>query len=63
LKDYARLCHRFGREGQCRVWRGRIRKETVKFGPWFEFTVTPVMDIMDGVAILTEGVEFRRSID
>ena len=33
-----------------------------KFGPWFEFTVTPVIDIMEGVPIFNEGIEFRRSI-
>jgi len=33
-----------------------------KFGPWFEFTVTPVMDIMEGVPVFNEGIEFRKSI-
>ncbi len=33
-----------------------------KFGPWFEFTVTPVLDIMEGVPLFNEGVEFRKSI-
>jgi hypothetical protein len=33
-----------------------------KFGPWFEFTLTPVMDIMEGIPILNEAIEFRGSI-
>ena len=34
----------------------------VKFMPWFEFTVTPVIDIMAGIPIFNEGIEFRKSI-
>jgi hypothetical protein len=33
-----------------------------KFGPYFEFSVTPVVDITEGVPVLNEGIEFRRSI-
>jgi hypothetical protein len=33
-----------------------------KFGPWFEFTVTPVMDFRDGVPVFGAGVEFRSSV-
>jgi hypothetical protein len=33
-----------------------------KFSPWFEFHVTPVMDIMEGVPVFNDGVEFRKSI-
>ncbi len=33
-----------------------------KFGPYFEFNVVPVIDIMDGVAVGQEGIEFRQSI-
>ncbi len=33
-----------------------------KFGTWNEFEITPVIDIMDGVAVLAAGVEFRESV-
>lgn len=33
-----------------------------KFGTAFDFEIVPVMDIMDGVGILSEGIEFRDSI-
>ena len=33
-----------------------------KFGPYFEFSVIPVVDITDGVAVGQEGNEFRASI-
>ena len=33
-----------------------------KFGPWFEFNVTPVIDIMDGVSVFNDAVEYRKSI-
>ena len=33
-----------------------------KFGPYFDFQVTPVVDIMDGVSVGQEGIEFRNSI-
>lgn len=39
-----------------------VMEGPTKFGPWFAFTVTPVMDIMDGIAIASEAIEFRRSI-
>jgi hypothetical protein len=33
-----------------------------KFGPYFEFAVVPVVDIMDGVSVGQEGIDFRESI-
>ncbi len=33
-----------------------------KFSPWFEFTVTPVVDITEGIPTFSEGIEFRKSI-
>lgn len=33
-----------------------------KFGTWLEFDVTPVVDIMDNVAVVAAGAEFRESI-
>jgi hypothetical protein len=39
-----------------------ILGDTAKFSPWFEFHVYPVMDIMEGVPVFSEAVEFRGSI-
>lgn len=39
-----------------------ILEGPAKFGPWFEFTVTPVMDIMDGIAVQQQAIDFRRSV-
>ena len=33
-----------------------------KFGPYFEFEVTPVLDVTEGVPLINEGIEFRDSI-
>jgi len=33
-----------------------------KFGPYFEFSVVPVVDIAEGVPVLSEGIEFRRAV-
>src|SRR3954467_15052806 len=35
-----------------------VLKDTTKFGPWLEFTVTPVIDITDAVPIYNEAIEF-----
>jgi len=35
---------------------------TSKFGTWLEFDLIPVIDIMDGVAALGAGTEFRESV-
>ena len=39
-----------------------VMEGPAKFGPFFEFTVTPVIDIMEGIPIANEAVEFRKSI-
>ena len=39
-----------------------VLEAPAKFSPWFEFTVVPVMDIMEGVPVFNEAVEFRKSI-
>ena len=33
-----------------------------KFGPWFEFEVVPVVDIMEGTPIAAQAIEWRDSI-
>jgi hypothetical protein len=33
-----------------------------KFLTWLEFEIVPVVDIMDGVAMLAAGAEFRESV-
>jgi hypothetical protein len=33
-----------------------------KFGPYFEFTQVPVVDIMDGLPVTQDGIEYRDSI-
>jgi len=33
-----------------------------KFGTWLEFEIVPVVDIMDDVAAIAAGIEFRESI-
>ena len=33
-----------------------------KFGPFFEFSVVPVVDVTDGVALAQQGIEFRRAV-
>ena len=39
-----------------------VAEGPAKFGTLFDFTVEPVLDIMDTVAITNEGIEFRDSI-
>ncbi|HXY43394.1 MAG TPA: DUF3303 family protein [Acidimicrobiales bacterium] len=33
-----------------------------KFGPYFEFSVVPVVDVTEGIPVQSEGIEFRSSI-
>lgn len=33
-----------------------------KFAPYLEFTVTPVIDVMEGVAVASEAIAFRKGI-
>jgi uncharacterized protein DUF3303 len=33
-----------------------------KFGPYFEFSVVPCLDVLDGVKLFWEGVEFRKGV-
>jgi uncharacterized protein DUF3303 len=33
-----------------------------KFSPWFKFEVIPVVDIMEGVPVASQAIEFRDSI-
>lgn len=33
-----------------------------KFAPWLDFTIVPVVDIMDSVAVIAEGAAFRDSV-
>lgn len=33
-----------------------------KFGPFFEFSVMPVVDVTEGVALVQQGIEFRRAV-
>jgi hypothetical protein len=33
-----------------------------KFAPYLDFTVEPVVDIMDSIVVANEGIEFRDSI-
>ena len=33
-----------------------------KFTTWLQFDIVPVVDIMDGVAVLAAGAEFRESV-
>jgi hypothetical protein len=39
-----------------------ILEGPAKFSPYFEFSVVPVVDITEGIPVLSEAVEFRRSI-
>ena len=39
-----------------------VAEGPAKFGPYFEFEVTPVMDITEGVQLVNEGADFRDSI-
>jgi hypothetical protein len=33
-----------------------------KFSPYFEFEITPMLDIAEGIPLLNEGIEYRDSI-
>jgi Domain of unknown function (DUF3303) len=33
-----------------------------KFGPYFDFEITPVVDVAEGVAAISEAIEFRDSV-
>lgn len=33
-----------------------------KFGPYFEFSIVPVVDITEGVPVMNDAIEFRKSI-
>ena len=33
-----------------------------KFGPFFEFSVVPCLDVLDGVKVYAEGVAFRKGV-
>jgi hypothetical protein len=35
---------------------------STKFGPWLDYEIIPVVDIMDGVALLASAADFRESI-
>jgi Protein of unknown function (DUF3303) len=37
-------------------------RDIAKFAPFLEYTVYPVLDVAEGAAIMTEAVEWRRSI-
>jgi Protein of unknown function (DUF3303) len=39
-----------------------VAEGPTKFGPYFEFDVTPVMDITEGAQLASEGAEFRDSV-
>jgi hypothetical protein len=39
-----------------------VMEGPAKFGPYFKFTVTPVVDIMEGIPVANEAIEFRDSI-
>jgi hypothetical protein len=40
----------------------KVAEGPAKFGPYFEFTVVPVVDIMDGLPVANDAIEFRDSI-
>jgi Protein of unknown function (DUF3303) len=39
-----------------------ILRDTTKFSPWLEFTVTPVIDITDAVPVFNEALDFVESV-
>jgi hypothetical protein len=39
-----------------------VAEGPAKFGPYFEFEVTPVLDITESVPIVNEGADFRDSV-
>lgn len=40
-----------------------IARDAALFGVWFDFTVTPVLDILDGVAANQEALAIYESVD
>ena len=40
----------------------KIAKDVAPFGAWFEFTVTPVLDIQETAALNFEALEFLNSV-
>ena len=39
-----------------------VLRDTSKFGQWLEFTVTPVVDILDGVGVFNEALDYLDSV-
>ncbi len=39
-----------------------VAEAPAKFAPWFEFTVIPVVDMMDAVSMAQEAIAFRDSV-
>jgi hypothetical protein len=39
-----------------------VMEGPAKFDPWFEFTITPVVDIEDGLVVANEAIKFRNSV-
>lgn len=39
-----------------------VLDSAAKFGPWFEFEVVPVVDIGEGVPVLSQAIDWRDSI-
>ena len=39
-----------------------VLDSAAKFGPWFEFQVTPVVDIAEGTPVASQAIEWRDSI-
>ena len=39
-----------------------VAEGPAKFAPYFDFEVTPMLDITDGVPLLSEAIEFRDSV-
>jgi hypothetical protein len=39
-----------------------VAEGPAKFGPYFEFEITPMLDITEGVQIVNEAADFRESI-
>jgi hypothetical protein len=40
-----------------------VAEGPAKFAPWFDFEVTPVLDMTEAMAIAQEAIDFRGSID
>ena len=39
-----------------------VAEGPAKFAPWFDFEVTPVLDMTEAVTIAQEAIDFRDSI-